>query len=470
MQFTDLTFLIMFMPILLVMYYLCKDKYRQIILILFSLLFYACGSPEYFLLLCCSVLADLSVAGMNIYLRRKAASIVMRRIVLALGISLNMAILGYYKYYDFAVFNLNQWAETQFAEKSLILPLGLSFFTFKAISYLIDTYKGTIKEFDIITSVNYLTFFGQMQSGPIARYGSFEKLNEGGYDGVCSGIVRFSVGFSKKVLLANVLNNITVEIFADSTTLSTRLAWLGAICFSLQLYYDFSGYSDMAIGISNMLGYDCDENFNYPYATKSVAEFWRRWHITLGSWFRDYIYIPLGGSRAGKPRLFFNLFVVWILTGLWHGANWNFVAWGLGYFVLISAEKILRLPERFKTRIGRTCYRIFTLFFINLQWVMFRCNSFSQGKSYIKAMFGNVSLEIPDTRAAFLFKDYFIFILMALLFTMPIVPALKKKCTESKRLEILYQTGTAIVVMFLFTVAFSFVVSGQNSPFLYGNF
>lgn len=286
------------------------------------------------------------------------------------------------------------------------------------------------------------------------------------------GVNRFIIGFSKKVLLANVLANITQETFAASgSSMSVSYAWLGSVCYTLQLFFDFSGYSDMAIGISQMFGYNCPENFCYPYITTSVSGFWRRWHITLGAWFRDYIYIPLGGSRVkSKGRLLFNLLVVWILTGLWYGASWNFVIWGLAYFIVIAFEKISGWPSKLKYNISKWIYRICVLLFINFQWVIFRADGFRAGLKYIYHMFFSPPNSLADARALFLLKDNFVFIVAAVIFCFPVIPCLEKTFRNGKILHAVFHVGTAIVCAFLFIWAISFVVSGQNNPFLYANF
>lgn len=389
MQYTDLLFLFVFLPALLAAYYICRPKYRNIILIMFSLIFYSCGAPEYMWLLYLLLLVDAGVGCLIIKLketnwkRNRFISI----ILMIVGIFFNLSILGYYKYFNFIVMNANRVFNTGFAARDILLPMGLSFFIFRAISYLVDCYSGRISQAEPVTAVTYLSFFGQIQSGPIARYETFKVSHRHLASSFSDGVVRFMIGFSKKVLIADVLNNITTEVFDETAVLTAPLAWLGAVCYSLQLYYDFSGYSDMAIGICKMLGYDCPENFDHPYMTKSIAEFWRRWHITLGAWFRDYVYIPLGGSRVKKSRLFFNLFVVWALTGIWHGAGWNFVAWGLGYFILISLEKSLQWPQKIRNRFIKTVYRILVLFIINFQWVIFRSVSLHKAVDFISSMF-----------------------------------------------------------------------------------
>lgn len=465
MEFTDLIFLFVFLPILLVFYYFVKPQHRKVLLIVFSLIFYMCNSPSFLVFLIFSMMVDVSIAKLIIKTREREKT---ARALFILGIVFNLGTLGYYKYSDFVILNVNRLLGTDFSLRNLLLPLGLSFFVFKAISYLSDVYRGTINDVDCTQTFLYLSFFGEIQSGPISRYESFNYANVS-RENICNGVVRFMIGFSKKVMLANVLSNITIEIFDETNTFSTSLVWLGSICYSLQLYYDFSGYSDMAIGICTMLGFECPENFNYPYATKSIAEFWRRWHITLGAWFRDYIYIPMGGSRVGKPRLYLNLFVVWILTGIWHGAGWTFIVWGLGCFILIAFEKATRIPERLP-KVLKVFYRIFTLLFINFQWVLFRSNDLSQGILLIKTMCSRVVSESSSARALFFVKDYSFYIILSLIFAMPIVPKLKKICAKNSVGKIIYDVVTAVFIIGAFFVSLSFVVSGQNSPFLYANF
>lgn len=469
MEFTDLSFLFIFMPVLLLLYYLAKETYREVLLLIFSLFFYSCGSPKYAGLLLVSTGINMGLGCVLIKTREKQERKWLRIMVLALGILCNVSVLGYYKYANFLLTNLNRFVGTAFVPNHFLMPLGISFFTFKAVSFLVDAYR-SIEEFHPVSAANYLSFFGQIQSGPIARYSVMEKGAKPGLDLFAGGTARFMLGFGKKILLANILSNITVEVFDNTQTLSTPLAWLGAVCYSLQLYYDFSGYSDMAIGICNMLGYECPENFHYPYMTASSAEFWRRWHMTLGSWFRDYIYIPMGGSRRGKRRLFINLFVVWFMTGLWHGSNWNFIVWGLGYFLMIALEKALSLPQRFQTGLGKTLWRIWTLFFINFQWVLFRCSSLSQGSAFLKIMCSATMDEIANARAAFLLRDYGAYIIIAVLFSMPLLPALENLCQKHAALRRLYDILYVLFVTAVFLMAVSFVISGQNSPFLYGNF
>lgn len=268
------------------------------------------------------------------------------------------------------------------------------------------------------------------------------------------------------------LSNITTEVFkASLDNVSTSYLWLGSICYSLQLYYDFAGYSDMAIGISEMFGYGCIENFNYPYMTESVSKFWRRWHISLSEWFRDYIYIPLGGSRTTqKWRVYFNLFVVWLLTGIWHGANWTFIVWGLDYFVLIAFERMTKLPDRISSTIGKLIYRVFTLMFVNFQWVLFNSVDINTGFRFIKHMLVYQSNDISSIRALFLMKDYLFFIIIAVVLCFPIVPWMRKKVSDNKHKLMVFEIVEYSVIVVAFVLALSFVVAGQNNPFAYANF
>ncbi len=467
MQFTSLTFLLVFLPTLMIAYYVAPAKCRDFILLIFSLVFYSCGSSSFLLVMCILTILNVGVAWLiSNNLNRKNT---LAKLCLVVGILMNVCVLGYHKYWGFFVNISNTVLRTDIETKNILLPLGISFYTFKALSYLIDVYSKKIEDVSPLEAAVYLSFFAQMQSGPIDRYNSFSDNRNYTEKYISDGVVRFMTGFVKKVLIADVLSQIVAEVFDSTQNLSTSLAWLGAICYSLQLYYDFSGYSDMAIGIGKMLGIDCKLNFDYPYTTKSISEFWRRWHISLGSWFRDYVYIPLGGSRVSRARVYCNLFIVWLLTGLWHGAGWQFIVWGIGYFVLISVEKTYDLPNRFKARITKMAYRIITLLIINFQWVIFRSESLSGGLRYIKRMIVYTNPGSANMRARFLVVDYIWFILVAIIFSMPICIRIREGITN-KKIKNVYEIVEGIVLVSLFVISVSFIVSGQNSPFLYGNF
>lgn len=476
MSITDMLFVFLFLPLSLALYYIAREQYRKYILLGISLVFYACGSLEYFGLLLFSVAVDV-VLGWLIAASHERK--LRKRLFLILGVVYNASILGYYKYTDFALTTIGRLVHTEVTLKNLALPMGLSFFTFKAISYLADVYTGRIEiRKNPVYAALYLSFFAQIQSGPLSRYSDMEfeqvSLLERGnaLDNFSEGAYRFLIGFNKKVLISNVLANVTTETFAAAPDdMSKALAWLGSLCYSLQLFFDFSGYSDMAIGISRMFGYKCPENFFYPYTTNSIAKFWRKWHITLGSWFRDYVYIPLGGSRVkSKGRLYLNLLAVWAFTGIWHGASWNFIFWGLGYFVLIAFEKTTGWPEKFRSRAAKVLYRVFTLLVVNFQWVIFRAEGIRAGLTYIKCMLLAPANALADARALFLLKDNLAFILAGILLCFPVVPWIEKKMEQNKAARAIWNLAVILVNAALFLWAVSFVVSGQNNPFAYANF
>jgi alginate O-acetyltransferase complex protein AlgI len=456
MGITDLIFLFLFLPCSLLACHAVRRGQRDYVLLAVSLVFYALGSLHYFLRFVLCIFATVAVGRLMYAVRgRKTLSIVL----LALGCAFNLAVLARYKYGAFGAAGP--------------LPLGISFFTFKAISYLADIHRGRIAPHGIpVSDALYLSFFPQVQSGPLSRYSDMLPLADGGVRCIGRGAYRFIGGFNKKILIANVLQNVTGEVFSCHPDFSSpAYLWLGAVCYSLQIYYDFSGYSDMAVGLSNMFGYGCPENFIYPYTTPSVSKFWRKWHATLGAWFRDYVYIPLGGSRcAAAWRVYANLLAVWILTGIWHGAALHFVCWGLGYFAFIAFEKATGLPDRLKSAPLKAAYRILTLAFINFQWVIFRADSLAGGLLYIQRMFVCGSNPLGNARAAFLLRDYLPFIAAALVFCVPVVPYLEKRLSKRPVLGRCLSAALYALSLLLFLWGISFVIAGQNNPFAYANF
>lgn len=477
MTITSMIFVFLFLPISLGIYYLVRDEKKEYVLLALSLVFYACGSLNTFVLFIVSICINISL-GRGIILAKRHKTLAL--LILLCGIVFDVGMLAYYKYTNFILINYSRLLGQNTITKNLIVPLGISFFTFKEISYLVDVYTGKAVAADNpVRDALYISFFAQIQSGPISRYNQMQPVApQGGdphrfrFDLFSDGVSQFVVGFNKKILLANVLNNITTETFsAAAADMSISYAWLGAICFSLQLYYDFSGYSDMAIGITQMFGYTCDRNFNYPYIARSISEFWKRWHISLGSWFRDYIYIPLGGSRVKKKwRLALNLLVVWVLTGIWHGASWNFVFWGLSYFVIIAIEKFTGYPQKMQSKFGRIIYRIFVLLFINFEWVIFNAHGLLAGLQYIKNMLFCPNNPLADSRMLFLLKDNLAFIVCAVIFCLPIIPYLEKKLANSRYGKYALDAILFGVNTFLFIWAVSFVLAGHNNPFVYANF
>lgn len=471
MAVTDTIFLFLVLPVTLLLYYIAGSKVREFVLLAVSLIFYACGSRDYFMLLLASLGVNISLGW---FVNRFRSEKMISRSLLVIGVIYDVAILFFYKYFDFVVSNVSKVIWNSYEPRNLLLPLGLSFFTFKAVSYLTDVYMGKVKNNPLHAAL-YLSFFTQVQSGPLSRYNDMyggDVASSFSFDDFSEGVYRFIIGFNKKILLANTLANITQETFsAASDELSMSLAWLGSICYSMQLFFDFAGYSDMAIGLSRMFGYHCPENFIYPYMSKSVSEFWRRWHVTLGAWFLDYVYIPLGGSRVdSKAKLYRNLFAVWFLTGIWHGANWNFIFWGLAYFCVIAFEKSVGLPNKLQSNVAKTVYRICSILFVNFMWVIFRADGLGAGLAYIKAMIWNSANPLADSRALFLLKDNFVFVVFGLLFCFPVMPTLEKWCQRGKISIVVWNVAMVVVNLGLFLCALSFVVAGLNNPFAYANF
>lgn len=451
MSFTGLTFLLVFLPITLLLYFVAGVNVRPWVLLCANLFFYALGQMDFMVILCLLTVINTYIAIVLGHLNVKKV----RGLLLIIGIAGNMCLLAYYKY-----------------SGEHLLPIGLSFYTFKAVSVIVDSYKGKVSIKTPIDVMNYLLFFGQIQSGPISRFEVEDSFNtrEGlSLTNFSKGVEYFLVGFSKKILIADVLVKITDEVFA-SKNLSVPYTWLGAVCFSLQLYYDFSGYSDMAMGISNMFGMPCKENFHYPYATASIGEFWRRWHITLGDWFRDYVYIPLGGSRGKLWCTILNLGIVWLLTGIWHGNTGGFLLWGMMYFVLITFEKMTGYPKKFKIRLSKIIYRIFALIMINFLWVVFYFGHVSAAFNFIRGMLIPSAYNISIDRARFLFNEYRVFILAAVVLATPIVPAAMKWCQKYRETEICANIIYGVAVAGLFLLSLSMIVSGGTNPFLYIGF
>ena len=478
MLFSSLIFMVVFLPCVLVLYYGPLRRHRNlqnIFLLIASLGFYAWGEPWFVLVMM------LSIAGnwlFGIAVSRVRESRAKSRGVIAVMLAFNILIIFIFKYLMFTLETINAIAGLDLAVPEIGLPIGISFFTFQAISYVIDVYreKGEMQK-NLLNVGLYIAFFPQLIAGPIVRYETVSEQIMGRqetWDDFASGVCRFIAGLSKKVLLANNFALIADQSFAFSAAdrCSVAFAWLGAISYTLQIYFDFSGYSDMAIGLGKMFGFHFPENFNYPYTSRSVSEFWRRWHISLGTWFRDYVYFPLGGSRTRtKGRLVWNLFVVWILTGIWHGANWTFIAWGLMYFVLIAAEKTTGFEKR---RIPSALCRIYTLFFVILGWVFFRANSIADGVRFAGHMFGIGSIGLTDVNFAVYLRENLWYLVFGILFSMPIAQKfsvwMRQKeddpVGKTAALSVLYSA----VLMAGLLLSLAYLIKGAYNPFIYFNF
>ncbi|MDR1464919.1 MAG: MBOAT family protein [Oscillospiraceae bacterium] len=489
MLFSSNTFLFLFLPAALAGYYLLGLTRRVWIknaaLLAASLLFYAWGEPRFvFALPACALLDWLLALGIRRSQRRGRRG----ALPLAAGLSLHLLLLFGYKYLGFALETLGRILPGGWPAgiPQPALPLGLSFFTFQTLSYLTDVYRGkaeALRRFG--DAALYLIFFPQLVAGPIVRCGGFApqiRRRQESWALAEEGVVRLTTGLAKKTLLADSLAVAANCAFGTDLLagepLSTSLAWLGLLAFSLQIYFDFSGYSDMAVGLGLLFGFRLPENFRYPYAARSVADFWRRWHRTLGAWFRDYIYIPLGGSRKGLPRTLANLLLVWLLTGLWHGANWTFLAWGLWYFLFLAAERLLGRLR--KTPSGETPSpflrslpgRLWTLGAVGLGWVFFRADSLHHAAAYLGRLFGLGAGSLTDGLSRFLLQDLRFLLPIALTAALPILPRLGRTAWRGTPLSqtAAWRTLRPAAVVLLLLLAVSAALRGEYHPFVYFRF
>ena len=407
MVFSDSVFICVFLPIVLAGYYICPKRLRNSFLLLVSLVFYAWGEPKYVFLMMFSIAINYAF---GLLLDRNRKNVRLSKALLALSVVIDIGLLCVFKYTDFVITNLNRAFNADIGLVNLALPIGISFYTFQAMSYTIDVYRDDVKvQRNILDFGMYITMFPQLIAGPIVRYSDVEaqlKERSVSAEDFASGICRFVVGLGKKVLLANQIGVLWDQIYALGGETSVLMAWLGAIAYTFQIYFDFSGYSDMAIGLGRIFGFKFPENFRYPYESKSITEFWRRWHITLSTWFKEYLYIPLGGNRKGMARQILNLLIVWALTGFWHGAGWNFVMWGLYYFLFLVLEKLFML--KVLDKLPAFVRHIYALFIIVIGWVIFACDDTSVLLPYLGSMFGangltgGLDLYLLTTRAALL--------------------------------------------------------------------
>ncbi|MCR4643590.1 MAG: MBOAT family protein [Lachnospiraceae bacterium] len=472
MVFSSLVFTFLFLPLVLVLHFAVRNiVYRNVLLLIASIGFYAYGEPDFVFVMLLSVAVNYLAA--LIIDRFRGGRIA--RLCMALDVCTNLLILYLFKYLDFSIDIMNRLFHADLPAAGMVLPIGISFYTFQALSYVIDVYRGKVcVQKNPLYIALYISFFPQLIAGPIVRYTDIEKqiMNR-----TCSmelfseGAVRFMLGFCKKILLANNLSMVVLKAFSEDVTQTNPLfLWLGSICFSLQIYFDFSGYSDMAIGLGKLFGFRFGENFNYPYISGSVTEFWRRWHISLGQWFRDYVYIPLGGSRVRLPRHIMNILIVWLLTGIWHGANYTFIVWGLGFFVMLVIEKMIVKPSERKNKAFLVFWRGATLLCINFGWVIFNSPTIGEGVRYCLAMigwFGN-GPEI-DGNILFCIREYRFFIVAGLLCSVPVSKKIKEK-VDGTRWANIATVIEALGYALFFMWAVSFLLVGAHNPFIYFNF
>lgn len=471
MIFSTLTFLIMFLPLVLMIYYIPlrgKRSLQNSFLTLSSLFFYAWGEPLFVLIMLSSIFLNWLLA---IKIDKYRDNFLVSKLILICVFFINLGILFIFKYLMFAIGNANLLFGTQFLLPIIRLPIGISFFTFQAMSYVIDVYRknGQVQK-KIRNVALYIAFFPQLIAGPIVRYKTIAEQIQGRTENFTlfsSGVHRFLIGLFKKIFIANSVAIIADYVFnADVGMLSTASYWIGAIMYTLQIYYDFSGYSDMAIGLGRMFGFEFLENFNYPYISKSISEFWTRWHMSLGNWFKDYVYFPLGGSRVkSKKRLILNLAVVWLFTGIWHGANWTFIIWGAFYWFLICLEKLL--PKYRQLLSIKIIGWPFTMSCVLLGWVVFRAESLTQALLIYKEMFNMSSNMSGDAHLIVMVKENIIFIVAGIIFATPIFRLLEEKITiNNPHFRFIYSS----IVFTIFLVCISFMVKSAYNPFIYFNF
>lgn len=458
MVFSSITFLFYFLPLTLFCYFCSPNKFKNFILLVFSLIFYAWGEPIYILVMLFSCIVDY----INAILIDKYRGTLKSNLALICSISINLSVLVFFKYTDFAISIFNDVFYTNYNLLNITLPIGISFYTFQTMSYTIDVYRNEAPiQKNIISLGAFVTLFPQLVAGPIVRYSDIAlQLNQRNHsiDKIYDGIYRFILGLSKKVILANNLGIIWTNIkFLPSNSISTFTAWLGIICFTLQIYFDFSGYSDMAIGLGKIFGFDFLENFNYPYISKSITEFWRRWHISLGIWFRDYVYIPLGGNRCSKSRCFFNIFVVWFLTGLWHGASFNFIIWGLYFGLILILEKLFLL--NLLNKIPKFVNHIYVMFLVIISFVIFDITNIMDMFNYFKSMFSFNNVLIDKTFYYYLVPNIFLLVFAIMAST----PFIKNQLNKFKLLRFI----TLISGLILST---AFLIDSSFNPFLYFRF
>ena len=458
MVFSSILFIFRFLPIAMGIYFLTPKKLKNLSLLILSLIFYSWGEPRYFLLMIASIFVDYFIS-INIEKNNKNKKI--KILLLAISIIFNVGILFFFKYINFFIENINSIFNMSLNNLKITLPLGISFYTFQTMSYTIDVFLGKVKaEKNIINFGAFVCLFPQLIAGPIVKYIDISKELKNrdiNLDEIQEGIRLFILGLGSKVLIANNIGSLWNEVETMGfNNISTILAWMGIIAFSLQIYFDFNGYSLMAIGLGKILGFNFPNNFNYPYESRSITELWRRWHITLGQWFKQYVYIPLGGNRLGRARTYFNLFIVWFLTGLWHGASYNFILWGLYFFILICIEKngLLNLLNKHKL-----ISHIYTIFFILVGWVLFAVIDLNKIINFLKKMF----IFNAGNEWIYYLRNYIIIYTIAIIFSTSFLKKIYNKFVKSNIVD-------TIILITIFLLSIAYLVDSSYNPFLYFRF
>lgn len=466
MVFSSIFFLYYFLPAVIILYFIIPFNFKNYILFLFSIFFYFYGEPKYTLLLLLSSYINYSLA----LAIDKSTNIKIKGRYLIISMIINLGMLLYYKYSNFFIENINFLFNSNIKSLQIIMPVGISFFTFQAISYIIDVYRGDVKaDTSFISFSTYLCLFPQLIAGPIVRYSTIHKElfnRKHSFEMFALGVRRFIIGLSKKVLLANVLGKFSKELLSLNE-MSSLSYWAIAIAFTLQIYFDFSGYSDMAIGMGLIFGFKFLENFNYPFIASSITDFWRRWHISLSTLFRDYIYIPLGGNRVSKLKWIRNIFIVWFLTGFWHGASWNFIIWGLYFAIILFLEKLLLSNFLKKHKIFSHIYTI-SLFLIS--FVIFNGNSLKEILFYLKQMFIPSNIKLINKETIYYIKSYGRILLIAIISSTPLAKTYLNKLKNKKNINIMINFLEPLILILALLINTAFLIDDSFNPFLYFRF
>lgn len=475
MVFSSTIFLFIFLPVILAIYFILPKAFKNGLLLLASLLFYFWGEPKFGLILVVSILINYFFGLAINWANQKNRSLMIRRFILGIAVISNLSLLFWFKYFDFSITTVNDLFHSSIPLKNIALPIGISFFTFQAMTYIIDLYwKEVPVQKNPLKIALYISMFPKLVQGPIVRYKDIEPQIDNReitiYKFSC-GIKRFVLGLGKKTIIANTVGLVADHIFNAPYNENRMItAWIGIICYTIQIYFDFSGYSDMAIGLGKMLGFDFMENFNYPYISKSISEFWRRWHISLSSFFRDYLYIPLGGNRTGNVYL--NLFIVFLATGIWHGASWNFIVWGIWHGLFIIAERIAKNSHRKHIRIPSIIKWVYSTLVVMIGWVLFRAKDLNYAIGYLKIMFGLETPRHVGFESMYYLDALTIFVLViSFIVASGILVKIKNRfISAGARNEKIFTIGQTVGICLLFLICSISVMTSTYNPFIYFKF
>ena len=465
MLFSSISFLYFFLPAVLILYAVAPKVLKNTVLLVSGLVFYAWGEPRYVVIMVISILVGYVFGLLIEKFRGKKLS----KVFMILSVATDLGLLAYFKYADFFIENFNAVTGLSLPLLKIALPIGISFYTFQIMSYSIDVYRGDVPaQKNPVDLAAYVTMFPQLIAGPIVRYADIAKQLKDrthSFEKIAAGIRRFVLGLAKKILIANTLGELC-DIFRESDEKAVLYYWIYAVAFALHIYFDFSGYSDMAIGLGKIFGFDFLENFNYPFVSSTVTEFWRRWHMSLGSWFRDYVYIPLGGNRVSKGKWFFNIFVVWLLTGFWHGAAWNFIVWGLFFAVLLVLEKLFLKDFLEKTKVIK---RVNIALAVLVSFVIFNATDMKEAFQYIGGMFGAGDIPLVSAEMLYYLKSYALVLVLAAVGSTPLIKTTVLRLYDGKAKKV-FAVLEPVVIAALLIVMTAYLVDGSFNPFLYFRF